>query len=439
MPVLVALALVLVILQPRIAKAVQRRRERNGTHAHPDGGPLLFTGLLLASVYGGYFTAAQGIIYLSLMGMLLDDTLQRLNAVKNVLAAVVNSIAALFFLFVADFDWTAVLLIAVGSAIGGQIGAKVGRRLPPDRAARADRGRSAPSPSSSCCCADARRARPLRERASRDWSLRYAAGCAASHSGSSDRSPARSPSSIASAGDGYERLLQQRHPRLLRRTVRFAVVVLGAGGDRVQPGVRTTVRPRHHMVHGRRPPAAVRAPVLVPYQHTPPRPRRLSSERHPDIPAEPDHPGHRKSTAAARTRSPGWACSTTALSCSTSTTARLSVTVDSGSKLAFSTSVSRIPPTSRVHRPSPRGRAWINSGRARRDGQRNKKCPALISSKTRAGQTSTNAQLFAGAVVLSDQLRTRQRVEPQIEAHDRGRGVRVRTELLLSTAYTVNT
>ncbi|MBK3586198.1 sulfite exporter TauE/SafE family protein, partial [Streptomyces sp. MBT57] len=99
--------------------------------ARPDGGPLLFTGLTLASIYGGYFTAAQGIIYLSLMGMLVDDTIQRLNAVKNVLAAVVNSIAALFFLFVADFDWTAVVLIAVGSAIGGQIGAKVGRRLSP--------------------------------------------------------------------------------------------------------------------------------------------------------------------------------------------------------------------------------------------------------------------------------------------------------------------
>ncbi|MEU5718270.1 sulfite exporter TauE/SafE family protein [Streptomyces sp. NPDC020403] len=130
-PVLVALALVLVVLQPWIGRAVQRRRARTGTAARPDGGPLLFTGLMLASVYGGYFTAAQGIIYLSLMGMLLDDTMQRLNAVKNVLAAVVNSVAALFFLFVADFDWTAVVLIAVGSAIGGQIGAKVGRRLSP--------------------------------------------------------------------------------------------------------------------------------------------------------------------------------------------------------------------------------------------------------------------------------------------------------------------
>ncbi|MEU6487096.1 sulfite exporter TauE/SafE family protein [Streptomyces sp. NPDC046887] len=130
-PVLVALALVLVILQPRISRAVQRRRERENTETSPTGGPLLFVALLLASVYGGYFTAAQGIIYLSLMGMLLNDTIQRLNAVKNVLAAIVNSIAALFFLFVAHFDWTAVLLIAVGSTIGGQIGAKAGRRLPP--------------------------------------------------------------------------------------------------------------------------------------------------------------------------------------------------------------------------------------------------------------------------------------------------------------------
>ncbi|QDY76097.1 sulfite exporter TauE/SafE family protein [Streptomyces qinzhouensis] len=130
-PVLVTLALVLVILQPRISRAVQRRRERNGGTAHPDGGPLLITGLLLSSVYGGYFTAAQGILYMALMGMMIDDTLQRLNAVKNVLAAVVNSVAAIFFLFVADFDWTAVALIAVGSTIGGQIGAKAGRRLPP--------------------------------------------------------------------------------------------------------------------------------------------------------------------------------------------------------------------------------------------------------------------------------------------------------------------
>ena len=65
------------------------------------------------------------------MGMLLDDGLQRLTAVKNVLVAVVNSVAALFFLVVADFDWTAVALLAVGSAVGGHLGATAGRRLRP--------------------------------------------------------------------------------------------------------------------------------------------------------------------------------------------------------------------------------------------------------------------------------------------------------------------
>ncbi|GGX28863.1 sulfite exporter TauE/SafE family protein [Streptomyces lomondensis] len=129
-PALVGLALVLVACQPLIARRVRRRRDRGGT-TRRDGGPLLFTGLTLASVYGGYFSAAQGIIYVSLMGMLLDETLQRLNAVKNVLAAVVNTVAALLFLFFADFDWTAVLLIAVGSALGGLAGARTGRRFSP--------------------------------------------------------------------------------------------------------------------------------------------------------------------------------------------------------------------------------------------------------------------------------------------------------------------
>ncbi|MGO4429732.1 sulfite exporter TauE/SafE family protein, partial [Streptomyces sp. MCAF7] len=109
-PVLVGLALLMVALQPVISAKVRGRREKAGRTARRDGGPLLFIGLMLASVYGGYFAAAQGIIYMSLMGILLDEPLQRLNATKNVLAAVVNSVAALFFLFVAEFDWTAVAL-----------------------------------------------------------------------------------------------------------------------------------------------------------------------------------------------------------------------------------------------------------------------------------------------------------------------------------------
>ncbi|GAB2878596.1 hypothetical protein GCM10027074_53490 [Streptomyces deserti] len=122
---------VLVALQPVIRTWVRRRRAPAGDSARRDGGPLLFTGLTLAGVYGGYFSAAQGILYMSLVGVLLDEPPQRLNAVKNVLVAVVNAVAALLFLVVADFDWTAVVLIAAGSASGGHIEPGVGRRFSP--------------------------------------------------------------------------------------------------------------------------------------------------------------------------------------------------------------------------------------------------------------------------------------------------------------------
>ncbi|MFD7923221.1 sulfite exporter TauE/SafE family protein [Streptomyces sp. NPDC059740] len=128
-PVLVGLAVLLVAVGPRLSAAVRARRPEGVRH--PEGGPGLLVGLALASAYGGYFGAAQGVLYLSLMGLLLDEELQRLNAVKNVLALVVNGVAAIFFLFVAHFDWPAVGLIAAGSVIGGQIGARLGRRLSP--------------------------------------------------------------------------------------------------------------------------------------------------------------------------------------------------------------------------------------------------------------------------------------------------------------------
>ncbi|MEV6212930.1 sulfite exporter TauE/SafE family protein [Kitasatospora sp. NPDC051914] len=128
-PALILCALVLVVIQPRVARAMAARRGTGGGTA--EGGLLLFAGVLLAGVYGGYFGAAQGVLLLALMGMLLQDDMQRINATKNVLALIVNGVAAVFFLFVAEIDWTAVLLIAAGSVVGGQIGARVGRRLPP--------------------------------------------------------------------------------------------------------------------------------------------------------------------------------------------------------------------------------------------------------------------------------------------------------------------
>jgi uncharacterized membrane protein YfcA len=82
-------------------------------------------------VYGGYFGAAQGILLLGILGLALPDDLHRVNALKNVLAMLVNLVAGIVFAFVADVAWDAAALLAVGSAAGGQLGARYGRRLPP--------------------------------------------------------------------------------------------------------------------------------------------------------------------------------------------------------------------------------------------------------------------------------------------------------------------
>jgi len=131
-PALIAIALVLVVLQPRIAAATAARRERQGT-AHPGVGPLAQGGTLAAGVYGGYFGAAQGVLLVGLLGALLDESLQRVNGIKNLLSSIVNGVAAVTFLVIApgSVDWRVVLLIALGSIAGGLIGAGVGRRLPP--------------------------------------------------------------------------------------------------------------------------------------------------------------------------------------------------------------------------------------------------------------------------------------------------------------------
>ncbi len=126
--VLVAVALVLVVVQPWL---VRRLAARDGGRRRRDVTPLLAGLVCLAGVYGGYFGAAQGIILVALLGIFLDDHLQRHNATKNVLALTVNAVASVVFILSTEVDWGVVALIAVGSTIGGQVGAGVGRRLDP--------------------------------------------------------------------------------------------------------------------------------------------------------------------------------------------------------------------------------------------------------------------------------------------------------------------
>ena len=95
------------------------------------GGPVLWALVFCAGVYGGYFGAAQGVLLIGMLGIAFTDSLQRINAVKNVLAGLVNGVAAVVFIALTHIDWKVAGLIAAGSIIGGQAGARVGRRLPP--------------------------------------------------------------------------------------------------------------------------------------------------------------------------------------------------------------------------------------------------------------------------------------------------------------------
>ena len=128
-PVLIVLGLVLVVFQPRISAWVAKRHDATGGMPH-HGTWWVWPGVLGTGVYGGYFGAAQGVLLMAVLGTGVDEDLQRLNAIKNVLSAIVNAVAGLIFALVASVDWWIVLLIGVGSVIGGQIGATVGRRLP---------------------------------------------------------------------------------------------------------------------------------------------------------------------------------------------------------------------------------------------------------------------------------------------------------------------
>jgi uncharacterized protein len=130
-PVLIAIGCLLVVFQPAISRRVAARAEARGVTRPEHGAVWVWVLVLLAGVYGGYFGAAQGVLLMAILGVGLTETMQRNNATKNVLALLVNLVAAIVFIFVAHIDYKVAAIIAVGSVIGGQIGATVGRRLPP--------------------------------------------------------------------------------------------------------------------------------------------------------------------------------------------------------------------------------------------------------------------------------------------------------------------
>lgn len=145
-PILLVIALVVVLLQPRLQAWVRRRKESRGegNFGDPDGAPMpnrptgpvspvLWFLVFATGIYGGYFVAAQGVMLMGIFGVLLTGTLVQANALKTWLSLAVNLVAAIsYLLFAFDrIDWRAVLLIAVSSMIGGALGAKIGRWISP--------------------------------------------------------------------------------------------------------------------------------------------------------------------------------------------------------------------------------------------------------------------------------------------------------------------
>ena len=136
-PALIALAVVLVAVQPLLQRALARRRTSGTGDATPFRiGPGRLVGLLAGAyatgTYGGYFAASQGVLQIGIFGLLLPEPIQRLNALKNVLTMAVNAVAAIAYVIVAPdrVHWGAAALVAVGSLAGGFVGSSFGRRLP---------------------------------------------------------------------------------------------------------------------------------------------------------------------------------------------------------------------------------------------------------------------------------------------------------------------
>lgn len=136
-PFLILAACGLLAVQPRITALVTTRRGGSVSAAVADTPSrqaypvVLNVAVLIAAAYGGYFGAGLGIMMLAILGMLIDERLTRLNATKQVLSAVINVVAAVFFLFSGEVVWGVAAVMASTSLIGGHLGGRLVTRLRP--------------------------------------------------------------------------------------------------------------------------------------------------------------------------------------------------------------------------------------------------------------------------------------------------------------------
>ncbi len=128
-PFLILLASGLLAIQDPLRAWLVRRAEQNKGGTPSDKWAAIPIGL--ASIYGGYFGAGLSVIVLAVLGLVLEDTLTRLNALKQAVAFAVNFAAAIFFLFSGKVVWPAAIVMAVGALIGGALGGRLAGRVKP--------------------------------------------------------------------------------------------------------------------------------------------------------------------------------------------------------------------------------------------------------------------------------------------------------------------
>mgnify|MGYP006278961509 CR=1 FL=1 len=121
-PWLVAMATVLMAIQPLLARFVGEHTSASRHAVWP------WTGAI--GIYGGYFGAAQGVMYMAALGLVYDPDTQHANAAKNILAFFGNITAAIVFAIHGAVVWWAAIILAVGSIPGGYVGGRTARRLP---------------------------------------------------------------------------------------------------------------------------------------------------------------------------------------------------------------------------------------------------------------------------------------------------------------------
>jgi len=125
-PFLVLGAAATLAFQERLRGLVGQPRSMEPRRAAITLQVVAFTG----AVYGGYFGAALGVMYVAALALILDEPLKRINALKNVLSATVGLVTLLVFALFADVHWASVAVLAPATVVGGYVGARVARRLP---------------------------------------------------------------------------------------------------------------------------------------------------------------------------------------------------------------------------------------------------------------------------------------------------------------------